>query len=62
VLLGGVQTLAGAPLGAAVFKTLDTVVTQYTQYWQLVLGAILIALVVAFPHGILGVMGSRRRA
>jgi branched-chain amino acid transport system permease protein len=62
VLLGGVQTLAGAPLGAAVFKTLDTVVTQYTQYWQLVLGAILIALVVAFPQGILGVMGSRRRA
>ncbi|HEY3066004.1 MAG TPA: ABC transporter permease [Methylomirabilota bacterium] len=62
VLLGGVQTLAGAPLGAAVFKTLDTLVTQYTQYWQLVLGAILMVLVVAFPRGILGVMGPRRRA
>jgi branched-chain amino acid transport system permease protein len=62
VLLGGVQTLAGAPLGAAVFKVLDTFVTQYTQYWQLVLGTILIVLVVAFPRGILGVMGARRRA
>jgi len=62
VLLGGVQTLAGAPLGAAVFKALDTFVTQYTQYWQLVLGTILIVIVVAFPRGILGVMGARRRA
>jgi len=62
VLLGGVQALAGAPVGAAVYKLLDTVATRYTEYWQLVLGAILILLVLVFPRGILGVVGDRRRA
>ncbi|MBM4441355.1 MAG: ABC transporter permease [Candidatus Rokubacteria bacterium] len=62
VLLGGVQALAGAPLGAAVYKILDTVVTRYTEYWSMVLGLILITLVVAFPRGILGVLSERRRA
>ncbi len=61
VLLGGVRTLAGAPVGAAVYKLLDTVVTRHTQYWQAVLGAILIALVVAFPRGIVGSLRRRRR-
>ncbi len=61
VLLGGVHALAGAPLGAAVYKVLDTVVTRYTEYWQLVLGAVLIALVLVFPRGVLGVLGERRR-
>jgi branched-chain amino acid transport system permease protein len=60
VLLGGIQTLAGAPVGAAVYKVLDTIVTRYTEYWQLVLGALLIVLVVAFPRGILGAAGERR--
>ena len=62
VLLGGVQAFGGAPLGAAIYKVLDTVVTRYTEYWQLVLGAILMVLVMAFPRGILGVLGARRRA
>jgi len=62
VLLGGVQALAGAPVGAAICKLLDRVATKYTEYWQLVLGAILILLVLVFPRGILGVVGDRRRA
>ncbi len=61
VLLGGVHSLAGAPLGAALYKLLDTVVTRYTEYWQLVLGVILVALVLVFPRGILGVLGARER-
>ena len=60
VLLGGVQAFGGAPLGAAVYTTLDTFVTRYTQYWQLVLGGILIALVLACPRGLLGVVAERR--
>jgi branched-chain amino acid transport system permease protein len=56
VLLGGIQAFAGAPLGAAVYKILDTVVTKYTEYWQMVLGVILVTLVVAFPRGVLGVL------
>ena len=61
VLLGGVQSLAGAPIGAAVYKVLDTVLTKYTEYWSLVLGIILLTLVIAFPRGILGVLQERRR-
>jgi branched-chain amino acid transport system permease protein len=61
VLLGGVQALAGAPLGAAVYKLLDTVVTRYTEYWSMVLGLILVTLVVVFPRGIMGVLSERRR-
>jgi ABC-type branched-subunit amino acid transport system permease subunit len=59
VLLGGVHALAGAPLGAAVYKVLDTLVTRYTEYWQLVLGAVLVVLVLAFPRGILGALERR---
>jgi branched-chain amino acid transport system permease protein len=61
VLLGGVHSLAGAPLGAAVYKALDTVVTRYTEYWQLVLGVILVTIVLVFPRGLLGVLGGRGR-
>jgi branched-chain amino acid transport system permease protein len=61
VLLGGVQALAGAPLGAAVYKVLDTVVTKYTAYWQMVLGVILVTLVLAFPRGIVGTLARRER-
>ncbi len=60
VLLGGIQTLAGAPLGALLYKVLDTVVTRYTPYWQAMLGAVLILLVVAFPRGLLGALRRSR--
>lgn len=59
ILLGGIHTLAGAPAGAAVYKVLDTGITQYTSYWQAVLGTILVFLVVAFPHGLIGFAQSR---
>jgi branched-chain amino acid transport system permease protein len=60
VLLGGVHALAGAPIGAAIYKILDTVVTKYTEYWQLVLGVILVTLVLAFPRGVLGAVRTSR--
>ena len=61
VLLGGVGALAGAPIGAALYTLLDTLVTKYTEYWQFVVGAILLVLVVAFPRGIVGLLAERRR-
>jgi len=54
VLLGGVASSSGPLIGAAVYKLLDTVITRYTDYWQLVLGGILVLLVLAFPRGIAG--------
>jgi len=60
VLLGGVGSPSGPLIGAAAYKILDTVITRYTDYWQLGLGAILIALVLAFPRGIVGAFDGRR--
>ncbi len=60
VLLGGVGAPSGPLIGAAVYKLLDTVITRYTDYWQIVLGAILLVLVLAFPRGIAGVFAGRR--
>ncbi|MGH7399030.1 MAG: branched-chain amino acid ABC transporter permease, partial [Candidatus Rokuibacteriota bacterium] len=60
VLLGGVGSPSGPLIGAAVYKLLDTVITRYTDYWQIVLGAILMVLVLALPRGIAGVLDGRR--
>ncbi len=60
VLLGGIDSPSGPLIGATVYKLLDTVITRYTDYWQIVLGAILMVLVLAFPRGIAGVLDGRR--
>ena len=59
VLLGGVGSFAGPPLGAVAYKLLDTVITRYTEYWQALLGGILIVLVLAFPRGLVAVLDLR---
>jgi ABC-type branched-subunit amino acid transport system permease subunit len=60
VLLGGIGAPSGPLIGAAAYKLLDTLITRYTEYWQIWLGGILIALVLAFPRGIAGVLDWRR--
>ncbi len=54
VLLGGIQTLTGPIVGAAVFTTLQDMVMRDTQYWRAMLGGIILVLVLAFPGGIVG--------
>ena len=60
VLLGGVGAFGGPAVGAVIYKLLDTVITRYTEYWQAVLGGILILLVTVFPRGLLGMLDRRR--
>ncbi len=63
VLLGGLHVFAGAPVGATLYKILDTLITNATDYWQAALGAILILMVLALPEGIvsrLSLPGYRR--
>jgi len=60
VLLGGIGSPSGPVIGAAVYKLLDSVITRYTDYWQMVLGAILVLLVLVFPRGIAGVLDRGR--
>ena len=53
VLLGGVERLFGPIAGAAAFTWLHDKIAR-VDFWQLILGAIFILLVVAFPRGIAG--------
>ena len=53
VLIGGMNTLLGPLVGAAVLVTLTAFITQYTSLWGLVLGGILIAFTLFFKVGIL---------
>jgi len=54
VLLGGVQTLAGPAVGAAAFTWLQDTIARNTEYWQSLLGAAILVIVLAFPQGIVG--------
>jgi branched-chain amino acid transport system permease protein len=54
VLLGGVQTLAGPVVGAAVFTWLHDTVARNTEYWRALLGATMLVLVLLAPQGLAG--------
>jgi branched-chain amino acid transport system permease protein len=60
VLLGGVQTLAGPLVGAAVYHGLEAEIMRATDYWRAIVGLIIIVLVLAFPQGIAGFVGALR--
>src|SRR6185437_8106863 len=56
VLLGGVETISGAVVGAIVYKALNIWLVSYTDWSKLVLGAFIVLIVVAFPKGIVGML------
>jgi branched-chain amino acid transport system permease protein len=55
VLLGGVETMAGPVVGALAYTGLYDGLLTATDHWRLVLGAVIVLLVLAFPDGIAGV-------
>jgi branched-chain amino acid transport system permease protein len=55
VLLGGVHSFVGPVLGAATLYLLEVTLHQFTEYWPLVLGIILLVIVLAAPDGLVGV-------
>src|SRR5262249_57210004 len=62
VLLGGVQTLSGPWIGAAAYTYLHDVIARNTAYCRAILGAAILAIVLAFPQGIVGAPRARFRA
>jgi branched-chain amino acid transport system permease protein len=62
VLLGGLQSMAGPLLGAAVFTGLQDWVARETDYWRAVLGGILLLLVLVLPGGLAGARQWVRRS
>src|SRR5215203_3555520 len=54
LLLGGLQTVMGPLVGAAVLHTLKDQIMPLTQLWRMALGLSIIAMVLLFPNGLVG--------
>jgi branched-chain amino acid transport system permease protein len=61
VILGGVGHLWGGVIGAVVFLLLEEVLSHYTIYWQFFLGALLLAVVLAAPNGLMSLWRRKER-
>ena len=57
VILGGMGTLYGPVLGAAVLLLLEEVLALYTEHWMVLLGPVLILVVLFARRGIYGWLG-----
>ena len=66
VLLGGIATVSGPIVGASAFTLLQDTIMRQTEFWRALLGAIILALVLLFPSGLVGgaekLAGMRRSA
>ncbi|HEV8586186.1 MAG TPA: branched-chain amino acid ABC transporter permease [Methylomirabilota bacterium] len=62
LLLGGFANFFGPVLGAFVFIFLQDQVMSVTEYWRFVFGAILAAVVIFLPQGLLGLVTRRAGA
>ncbi len=64
VIVGGVGTLFGGFVGAAVIIVLENVVSSFTERWSMVLGVLFVLTMIFAPEGIVGKLRSflaRRR-
>jgi len=54
-LLGGIHTFAGPIVGAFVFYVIKDIIVRFTEYWLIWLGAIVVALVMGLPGGVVSI-------
>lgn len=54
VLLGGMYSFFGPAIGAAVLYLLERFTNEYTEYWPMVLGGILLVILMFLPEGLAG--------
>ena len=57
-LLGGFRNFTGPIVGGIVFTYLKTYAVAMTEYWQLLLGVVLVVMVMVLPTGIVGAISS----
>jgi branched-chain amino acid transport system permease protein len=60
-LLGGFRNFTGPIVGGVVFTYLKTYAVATTEYWQLLLGLVLVLLVLLLPTGIVGALSAGMR-
>lgn len=58
VIIGGLGTLIGPIYGSVIVTALKSVIGTYTEHYQIVIGALFMLAVIAFPQGLIG--GIRR--
>ncbi len=61
VLLGGMGTLWGPLVGAAIFIYITDYISTMTEHWEIYLGLVVIFLVLFMPSGFVGLVGHLKR-
>ena len=61
VVFGGMGSLFGPVIGTIVFLVLEEVLSQFTEYWALIMGPLLLLIVVFARGGIMGLLGRMSR-
>src|SRR5207244_9987974 len=59
IVLGGLGTLHGAIIGAAIFSLLAEFLSGFTEHWTMIFGPVLILVVLFARGGIAGLLGRR---
>lgn len=62
VILGGAGTLIGPAIGATLIVLLENLISNYTQRWLLILGAIYVVVTLLAPRGLVGLVRERWRS
>lgn len=58
-LLGGMGVFLGPAVGTIIFMLIKEMISSITEYWMIFVGAIVIALVIFFPEGVVGFLAER---
>jgi branched-chain amino acid transport system permease protein len=61
VIVGGQATLFGPLLGAVVLIAVELVLSEQTQHWPLIIGALLVFVALALPNGLRTLLGWRAK-
>lgn len=61
VIMGGVGRLCGPVAGAAIYILLEHLLGGVSDYWQALLGLMLLAIVLFAPGGLIGILTGRKR-
>jgi len=61
VITGGIGTMMGPFIGSAIFTIIPEVFRAFETYRNIMVGGLLIAVVIFFPEGIMGMIRQRRK-
>jgi len=60
-ILGGIGSFFGPLVGAAIFTLLEDTIIRKTEYWAFIIGAIMMAVVLLLPQGVMGLSSVLQR-